>query len=259
MKKEILLFLFVFLGYNLSAQNNIVENGGFEDAIDPNCLFMGNGFCPIDNYSNVKAYWNNFPGWTYPIRPGWYCNLNGMIPGVGTSDNICVNWARTGDRIGTGGHSEFLIGELKEKIQKNIYYYTEYYLYMGSQNYIELGLKFYKNHPKQCGTKDDIYSNIESGLSSSVMAPLFLETNKWKKISKYITHFVEYEYIGIGLFNHDEPPLNYQVDDVRILKLNENACPPYWKFQNTEFNTDMLFQASDYITIGENHDNMIVI
>lgn len=188
MKKEILLFLCVFLGYNLSAQNNIVENGSFEDAINPDCLFMGNGFCPTDNYSNVKAYWNNFPGWTYPIRPGWHCNLDGMIPGVGTSDNLCVNWARTGDRIGRGGHSEFLIGKLKEKIQKNINYYTEYYLYMGSQNYIELGLKFYKNHPKQCGTKDDIYSNIESGLSSSVMAPLFLETNKWKKISKYTTH-----------------------------------------------------------------------
>ncbi len=249
-----IFFILIIICNNVLSQTNIVVNGGFEDAINPDCSFGDNGFCPqMGSYQDIKDYWNNFPGWTYPLKkqPGLFC------PKPGTSDDICSSTgypSRTGNRLGYASSGEFFIGELSEEIQKNIFYYTEFYVRVPKNEYLDLGIRFFKEHPKQCGGNMLESSHQSSGESDVFAAPYNLIVGQYTKVSKYVIHNEKYKYFALGQHNPFSK-ITPIYDDVRILKLNENACPPYWKFQHTEFNSNMLFQASDYITIGENHDN----
>ncbi|WKZ74713.1 MAG: hypothetical protein QY303_11250 [Vicingaceae bacterium] len=282
MKKIILVFSFTLLFVPIYSQTNIVNHGDFEYGNNVSCDPMENttGSCPnkCDNCITgfpcnlqkcIENYFDNYEGWFAPKRklPFPFCNA------VGSPDIWCEYFinsypaARSGIRYGhiwsDNDNAEYLVNELTEPV-KNDNYFVEFYLKtltFNSVNVYSAGIRFYENHPKQCGSDGTLGNNNEWGEPHlKIKDGTLLTGNEWKHAYGYFsTSGKNYKYLSFGRFN--EFPFGYRilVDDIRVIKLGPNFCPPYWKFQNTEFNTNMLFQAADYITIGENHDNTTVV
>ncbi|WKZ74711.1 MAG: T9SS type A sorting domain-containing protein [Vicingaceae bacterium] len=256
MKNISILIIVALIEAKSYSQLNIVDYGNFEAAKTDNCSIGGNGYCPWQPYQDQKDYWSNFYGWTYPK------NLPTLGP-VGSPDILCeektIVLARSGKRVGHTINREFLINKMNNKTQNNIIYYIEFYVKAVTPFIENSGMKFFINQPWQdgLGTLKKSYGNASGWNVVDVQIPLDVEFNidNWRKVSRYFATNNNYEYFAFGSFIDENKTQQLWVDDISVIALNSTACPPYWKFQNTEFNTDMLFQASDYITIGENHDN----
>jgi len=258
MKKISILIIIVIsiIGTKGYSQINIVDHGNFEAAKTDNCSIGGDGYCPWQPYQDQKDYWSNFYGWTYPK------NLPTLGP-VGSPDILCeektIVFARSGKRVGHTINREFLINKMNNKTQNNIIYYVEFYIKAVTPFIENSGLKFFINQPWQdgLGPLKKSYGNASGWNTIDVNIPHDVEFNKdnWRKVSRYFITNNNYEYFAFGSFIDEDKTQRLWVDDISVIALNSTACPPYWKFQHTEFNSNMLFQASDYITLGENHDN----
>lgn len=83
----ILFFLLTDFGF---AQNNLVNNSGFESV----SIAFPCTSCTSSNYSDQVKYWDNIDYWTIPELKT-FCEL-GVFPNVGSPDVNC-NVAKTGN------------------------------------------------------------------------------------------------------------------------------------------------------------------
>lgn len=242
--KVFLTFSLICVGYVVCSQNNLVPNYSFE--------LNNNQACgrSTATSSSVKDFWGKIPGWEVP-ELYWYC----VFGENGSPDWLCSGHqnvdARTGDYwLFVGGYSEVLMTKLKEKLIKGRRYYYEFY-YQSSASPIEIGIRLERDKPKQCNTdytydkKRFDHAHLTAHFSDKPESP----SSNWKKASGYFTANEEDPWVILGAFNKSGTMHPVFYDDITIREAN-HGCPEEWLIDNTIFNNDEAFQASNQITIG---------
>lgn len=228
--------IFLFLSISNSNAQNIISNPGFELIVSGKSIDCQYFQKPVQDFEAIVDWMPPIPICGPPGSSDVLCNSN-------TYNYI----SRSGNNFGHCVRTEYLINKLSNKLDKNKYYYIEYWV--NCQGSVpNAGLNFYRTRPSQCGGINFV-ANADIKIGSDI------EVGKWKKISKYIKPRSEDKnWIALGHFEEkSESAILW--DDLRIFA----DCSDIIRFENTTFsNESYTFQANDKILVGENVDPSVI-
>ncbi|MBL4653301.1 MAG: T9SS type A sorting domain-containing protein [Flavobacteriales bacterium] len=179
-----------------------------------------------DNKSqqDLLDYWNNVDFWTVPDKKT-ICELT--YAGVGSPDVRCSSsiQAHTGSWFGYTSGTETITQELSSSVQIGRYYQVDYYT--TADKHDKIGLKFYKEKPRQCGSNQP--SEPNSLIVPVINSNIIDEVDGWKHIKKVIKADKNYSWIAISHFVGSGQNANF--DDISVIDLG--CCPNSWEYTNT--------------------------
>jgi hypothetical protein len=241
----VILFTF-FLSFNY-AQNNLVENPGFEDVEQGfNCKPL-----PGDEWFALRAYWYNCSPWTIPDLN---LNLGCAFFRVGSPDLYCSG-GHISDHYVRCDYHEYIIHSIS-KIEPGKMYYVEFYVKWGPSSGPNAGLKFFKDRPQQCGDESrplEIEKHDDD--VADIIIPSGTNISNWTKVSSIFKADKEYKWFALGEFRADHRVGDsYEFDDISIIEIGSSECPDVNYIQNSSLdNIGKITFASQNLTIAGNN------